>query len=151
MTPPETIGLVALGIAGFVALWLANCALISRISRWQRLASEFRVSPGSDLAPQIRPYVAWMRFHVRYDNVMHIDGDPEGLSLSVMFLFNFQHPPLRIPWDQIEVQNFTFLGLFSGMKLLLGREARIPLSFYNREARELVAQYANRSLLQNQS
>ncbi len=53
----------------------------------------------------------------------------------------FAIPPLFIPWDQIQYSEKKSFRFFTKRTLILGREARIPLSFYNREARELIGRY----------
>jgi hypothetical protein len=76
-----------------------------------------------------------------YGNVIGLDCQTLGLSLSVLAIFRFRHPPLLIPWDQIESRQYDSFWIFPTTTLLLGRDAKIPLTFYRREARELVARY----------
>lgn len=43
----------------------------------------------------------------------------EGLGISVLFLFRPFHPPLFIPWDQINIGERSRLLLFEGQELII--------------------------------
>jgi hypothetical protein len=136
----QTAAVIATSVLGFVALWLAVSAVVSLIGGWTRLASEFRAERHST-APRIRLGSARMRFGTHYGHVIGLDCQTPGLSLSALPIFRFRHPPLFIPWDQIETTHYKSFWIFPTTTLFLGSEARIPLTFYNREARELVTRY----------
>lgn len=140
MSALSTAGLVIACIGGFIAIWLLACALIALIGGWTRLAEDFR-SEGHACPPRVLLGGAYMRFITHYSNVIRISGGSDGLALSVLLPFGFCHPPLLIPWDQIEAQEFKSLGIFPAMKLLLGRDAHIPLTFYSSAAREVIASH----------
>jgi hypothetical protein len=85
----------------FPILWLGITALISVISGYGALARKY---PGQ---PQLPPG-AWTNqtgsFGTsRYKKTLTIGVTPEGLFLWVMFLFRFQHPPIFVPWNEVEV------------------------------------------------
>jgi hypothetical protein len=140
MTPLQTTATVAMSVLGFVTLWLVVTAMVSFIGGWTRLASEFRAEPNTTPS-RVRLGRAQMRFGTGYGNVIGLDCQTLGLSLSVLAIFRFRHPPLLIPWDQIESRQYDSFWIFPTTTLLLGRDAKIPLTFYRREARELVARY----------
>jgi hypothetical protein len=69
--------------------------------------------------------------------------------LSVFFLFRFRHPPLLIPWTEIDAEQRKAFWRFTAMTLYLGREAQVPLTFYNQKARELVASFLKSPMRSN--
>lgn len=138
------IAVIATSVTAFAAIWLAASYLIAWASGWSRLASEFRAASNTTV-PRIRLGTASMRFGAHYGHIVGLDCQTSGLSLSVLPLFHFCHPPLLIPWNQIEAEEFKSFFFFTATRLTLGREAQIPFTFYNREARELVVRYTRRS------
>jgi hypothetical protein len=152
MTGWERGLIIVASAAGLVIFWfLIFCgvsALASFIGGWDCLAEEYRVDLNKT-ATRIRLGYAWMRMGTHYNGVIGMDCQPNGLSLSVLWLFRFRHPPLFIPWDQIQYSESKSLFFFTKGTLILDREARIPLSFYNREARELVARYTAQRMPQS--
>lgn len=131
---------VAASAAGFVIVWFGVAALASFIGGWDRLAEKYRAAPNTS-GSRIRLGNSWLRLGTNYNSVIGLDCQTKGLSLSVLWLFRFRHPPLFVPRDQIRYSQGKSLFFFTKGRLILGGDARIPLSFYNREARELVARY----------
>ena len=86
----------------FAAFWSCVCTVLGLASGWQRLAGRFRAH-----GPAPRP-LAPARFVlgtlglVAYRGVLSLDGSTDGLGVSVMILFRPGHPPLRVPWGQVE-------------------------------------------------
>jgi hypothetical protein len=60
----------------------------------------------------------------------------DALFLSVFFLFRIGHPPLRIPWSEIQFSNTTFF-LRPYVVVTLGSEEQIPIRIPLRMARNL--------------
>jgi hypothetical protein len=63
---------------------------------------------------------------VGYNNVLTVASDSEGIYLGVLFLFRIAHPPLFIPWSEIEIETPQKKFFVSVQKLRLGPD-RIPL------------------------
>jgi hypothetical protein len=82
----------------FPALWCAITWLLSRVSGWQRLAEAFpaRTEP-SGRRIIASGTVGW----VGYRGCLYVHVAPEGIFLSVMWLFSLGHRPLFIPWKAI--------------------------------------------------
>jgi len=60
----------------------------------------------------------------------------EGLYLSVLLLFRVGHPPLCIPWKEIQISRTKhFWSRF--VVLMLGNSERIPMRISERMARNL--------------
>src|SRR5689334_126791 len=91
--------LIPLGFVIFFPLfWMAIGVLIS-LSGWHSLAAQY---------PQPRPfagqYATFRSGNVgisRYNHVLKVGADSDGLWLAVIFLFRVGHPPLFFPWDEL--------------------------------------------------
>lgn len=62
-----------------------------------------------------------------YNNCVNFGADQTGLYMAVFPLFRFGHPPLFIPWSEIQVVSGNQGLIFKKRKLLLGRQELIPL------------------------
>lgn len=135
----EVVALIAGAIAALLAVWVTLLPLIAWFSGWRRLAEEFRASP--DTRGRIVLGTAAMRYGAHYSGVILLDGRATGLVLSVRRPFRLAHPPLLIPWTQVAAEFMRVLWMIPAARLELGREARIPLTFYNGSARELITRF----------
>src|SRR6185312_6478184 len=116
----------ALLVIWFAAVWCLACVSLSRANAWRQLSRHFRTQ-----APF--PAARWtfqsgyMRYRVRMGNVLTVGADCHGLYLAVLPLFRLGHPPLLIPWSEIEVSRTRIL--FRDMvRFELGKELGVPLS-----------------------
>jgi hypothetical protein len=124
--------------AGFAFLALI-CFLNSLLSGWHLLASRFCAqSEPYDQTLSAGPYfyTVYMRFWTHYSNIITLIAVEDALYLSVMFSFRVGHPPLRIPWNEIEFsQTRRFWWRYA--VLTLGEEEKIPMRISMRLARKL--------------
>lgn len=109
----------------FPIFWSGVVALIGLLSGWTALGRAYRARTPvrGDLAGTVR--VGW----ARYNNVVRMDGGPEGLGLDVFVLFRPGHPPLRIPWDEVAVVGHGRHLFWSFVELRVGRakvRLRVP-------------------------
>jgi hypothetical protein len=139
VTAPQVAALVAGLIAACVAVWATILPFAAWFGGWRRLAEEFAAEPNT--RGRILLGTATMRYGAHYGNIIRIDCRTNGLVLSVIRLFRLAHSPLLIPWSQVVAEPTKVLWIFPATRLELGRDAQIPLTFYSREARELVAQF----------
>jgi len=95
----------------FAGMWCAVCLLISVAGGWRRLARTYPAPPGK---PEGRKFsgqsggFGWCN----YNRCLTIHTSPEGLRLSIMFLFRLGSPPILIPWGEIrncEVKRFLWI------------------------------------------
>jgi hypothetical protein len=88
----------------FVGMWLLVTGVLSRVSGWASLATEFRVTQpiSGENFRFVSGSVGKKGFPVSYRNCMSVSVGERGLGLSLLFLFRFQSPPLFIPWSQVE-------------------------------------------------
>jgi hypothetical protein len=73
------------------------------------------------------------RYWVDYTNLVWVAAEEDALHLSIVFPF---HPPLCIPWDEIEANRTKFLWR-NYLVLSLGSEERIPMRVSESTAKKL--------------
>jgi hypothetical protein len=87
----------------FVAAWVGISYLVAYAGGWAKLAELYPDQSNSFDGATFRFRSGTMRSAARYDNVLTIGANSRGLYLGVIFLFRAGHPPLFIPWNEIEV------------------------------------------------
>jgi hypothetical protein len=97
----------------FLSIWLLVAAIGSFIGGWHSLAATFRTHVPF-AGNQWKAQSAQMRVMAWYSRCLTFGSSREGLYLSIMSLFRFMHPPLLIPWSEIEVQ--TKVLAFRGVR-----------------------------------
>lgn len=140
---PSTSGdslAILLGIAlFFVAFWCAVCFLISLITGWFALGRRFkRQSEPYGETKTAGPffYTVYMRLWSHYSSTIRLSAASDALYASVLFLFRMGHPPLRIPWDEIQFGRAKFF-FRTYVVLTLGNQEKIPMRISQRMARNL--------------
>jgi hypothetical protein len=130
----------SLGIALFCIIVV--CAvnfLISLQSGWFSLGRRFkRQSNPYGETKTAGPffYTAYMRFWTKYSSVIRLTAAGDALYLSVLFPLRIAHPPLRIPWSEVQLGR-TKRFFRSYIVLTLGNEEKIPMRVSLRMARNL--------------
>lgn len=121
------------------AIWCISSYVVSLFSGWHALATRFRAQsepagPMETAGPFF--YTIYLRSWTHYNSVVRVTAAQDALYLSVLVLFRFAHPPLRIPWEEI---TFSRARRFwrDYVVLTLGREERVPLRISERMARKL--------------
>jgi hypothetical protein len=109
----------------FVTLWLAVGATISFVGGWFSLSKPYRARVPFNGAKWGRQS-GQMRWLAKYNNVLTIGANQEGLYLASMFLFRLMHPPLLIPWGDIKVRRSKG-WFFEYVTFTMGQELAIPL------------------------
>src|SRR5579859_142599 len=84
--------------------WLIGSILGSLAGGWFTLSLRFssHAKPCGEVHI-VRPFLSpvYFRYWVHVDGVRMIAAE-DALYLSVIFLFRLGHPPLRIPWNEIQ-------------------------------------------------
>jgi hypothetical protein len=117
---------LAFGLADFVFLWLVVSVVLSYTGGWAALARKFR-SQATFNGSKWRGESGYMRGIAHYNHCLVIGANPEGLYLSVFFLFRVSHPPLLIPWNEVTFSK-SRVFFVAMVCLQLGREHPVPLS-----------------------
>ena len=77
-----------------------------------------------------------MRWIAGYGNCLTVGASPDGFYLAISPLFRFRHPPLLIPWTEVEITRRKLL-FFRYVRFGLGREVKIPLYLRERLAERI--------------
>jgi hypothetical protein len=121
MTSPVQI-LLYIGIAiamplVFVGFWMGVCWLLALVGGWRTLAARYRMHDEQKPTTQS---TSGMLGLVSYNGVLQVGASNIGLDLRVMALFRAGHPPLRIPWTDIRVEDERAGLLGAQTRLRLG-------------------------------
>jgi hypothetical protein len=104
---PLTNPVLFLGL--FSTVWCAVCVVMATIGGWRRLAESYRAIDEFD-GERWRFRSARMGW-VGYNNCLTFGVNATGLYLAVLFPFRLGHPPLLIPWSEIDVsEQKTWVG-----------------------------------------
>ena len=109
--------------------WLAIQVLEGYASGWLELSRRFRrhrepFGSARSVGPTL--YAAFLRCWSDYSSVLRITAAEDALYLSSMFYFRLCHPPLRIPWSEVQL-SVCKRRFSSYVVLTLGCNERIPL------------------------
>ena len=121
---------ICLAIAVFVGLWFLACRAISSLSGWKALATRYPLRG----APRGRRF--WMQSgrvgKAYYKNCLVVRSATDGLYLAMLFIFRPGHPPIFIPWEEIEVKESSGKGIFGVVTCEVGKPAISGLSLAKR-------------------
>jgi hypothetical protein len=111
MDDPQTLPLwfIPLFPVLFVGLFLAVIGGLAELGGWTELARLYAEPPGLVRAP-VRSFRmasldlrrGWFPLPTNYGNCIVLEVAQAGLHLRTWRLLRFGHPPLLIPWGQIE-------------------------------------------------
>ena len=128
MNATETGVLVAGGCVVFAALvWCAVLALSSWASGWRRLARAY--GNPSLVAGAPTRFLSARIGHVEYSGILNAGAGDFGFALVPVRMFRPFHPPLFIPWTEMETEPLADT-LSSGVRLAFPsvRGARLYIS-----------------------
>lgn len=111
----------------FTALWCLILWLIALTGGWRKLAGRYRQL--GDFQAQVLRYQSARLNWSNYSNILRIGLSDRGLNLSPMVLFRPFHPPLFIPWEEIEAQPFQ-RALWTGYQLCFRSVPGVRLELY---------------------
>lgn len=122
-----------------VGIFCAVCFLSSLLTGWHALAKRFRAESepyGVTKSAGPFPYTVYTRWLSHYSFIIRMTAAEDGLYLSVIFLLRVGHPPLRVPWNEVQIQRTKwFWQRF--ILLTLGTQERIPMRISERMAGNL--------------
>ena len=95
-----TYGLAAVLL---VSAWATLCLVLARRSGWTKLAAAYGGKTRADSTPRRWQTVRLMPADQLYPYCMTIRLTIDGLYLVPSRLCRFGHPPLLVPWDDIEI------------------------------------------------
>lgn len=111
--------------------------VISRVSGWKTLADAFpekHFHPDGVWSWQCLRFGSWCG----YNNIVTVMANQEGLHLSLPFLFSRGHPPIFIPWQEMEITEEPVLfGLLTAFRLGFPRFPACSIAISSRLFTEL--------------
>jgi hypothetical protein len=128
-----------LAILFFVAFWVFISFLTSFISGWYLLSKRFRAqSEPYGVTRSAGPFFSnvYMRYWQHYGGVIRLTAADDALYISAVFLIRIGHPPLCIPWKEIQFGSLKRWWR-SYVVLTLGNQEQVPLRIPERMARKL--------------
>ena len=125
--------------ATVVCIFCGVSYLSSLLTGWHSLGARFRAEsePYGDVrAAGPFPYTIYMGFWAHYSGCIRMRAAEDGLYLSVIFFLRIGHPPLRIPWNEIQFSRTKYFWR-RYVVLTLGDEEKIPMRISQRMAAKL--------------
>lgn len=127
--PSATIVLISV-LAG--SLLYAIFFVISQLGGWASLARRFKAE-GPFIGERWNWQSAQFRGWCNYNNSLSIGANPNALYMAAIVPFRLFHPPLIIPWPEIEVETGKmFFGLCDTARFRIGIEERITVRVYGK-------------------
>ncbi len=94
--------IVPLVVLGFVAFWSFVVWLIAAFGGWSRLAKHYR-DFDNYYGRKLRGKSGRLNAS-SYSGILIFGADFTGMYLAVNFMFRIGHPPLFIPWNDIQIE-----------------------------------------------
>jgi hypothetical protein len=123
-SPMNLHNLAAFILFAVVVFLTANVA-VSRMSGWGRLARAYEFRSEFD-GEKRRFQSAWMNFGMRYGNCLTFGANRQGLYLGTWPFALPGHPPLLIPWSEIQAQPWKSIWM-RGTELRFRQAASVPV------------------------
>lgn len=111
----------------------------SVLSGWHTLSKRFRAESepyGVTKSAGPFPYTVYTRYWSHYSFIIRMTAAEDALYLSVLLILRIGHPPLRIPWNEIQLSKTTYF-MRPLILLTLGEQERIPMRISTRMAGKL--------------
>lgn len=132
----ETGGSPLQFIAALLCVWIAVCYAISYCGGWWALSRGYPSKAG-EIRKRWSFQSGMMRRMTGYGGCLNFGATDRELTLSVLFLFRPGHPPLQIPWEDIEMTRYKPWMMTSRIRLSFRKAPDVPLIIRNGLAREI--------------
>ena len=122
-----------------VSIFCSVCYLSSVLTGWHTLSKRFRAESepyGATRSAGPFPYTVYTRYWSHYSFIIRMTAAEDALYLSVLLILRIGHPPLRIPWNEIQLSKTTYF-MRPLILLTLGEQERIPMRISERMAGKL--------------
>jgi len=113
----------------FAALWCFILWGISRTCGWRRLAERF--GDTSSFHGEITRFCSARIGFANYTGALRVGATDLGLYLAPMRFFRPFHPPLLIPWTEVEA-DAREARTWRGLRLAFPSVRRVSVVFYGR-------------------
>jgi hypothetical protein len=135
-----TVGIVAAFCIFFPLLWTGIVMFLSRASGWHGLAQRFAcpVAPAGETHSAQSAMFGW----ARYKSTVTVTIADQGVHLALFFLFKMGHPPILIPWSEIESAETSSYLFFKTTRLKL--RSGVTIDVWGGSAEPLKAAFEKR-------
>jgi hypothetical protein len=86
-----------------ICLWIGVSFMVSLVGGWFELGRAYRANKPFQ-GQKWRFQDAQLRLLMRYNKILTVGANGEGLYLAMFLLFAAGHPPLFIPWQDVSVR-----------------------------------------------
>lgn len=108
--------------AVFMAFWFLLVFSMGRLGKWGQLAEKYETT--TLFSGQRYMMQSAIIGRMRYRNALTFGANEKGVYLAIFVLFRMGHPPLFIPWSDIQTTETT-VTVFK-MKVIEFTFARVP-------------------------
>ncbi len=134
---------VFLPLVLFPLFWVLVLWLIAEFG-WAKIARRYPLR-GTYHGPVSTFESGVIGYGARYNGVLAVGWGEQGLFLHVFVLFRIHHPPLLIPWEEIEEAIFDRYWFTDRLRLRM-RESDVPtVTLYSGVARLVLEAYQRES------
>jgi hypothetical protein len=142
-TDPDTLGITIMGgvFILFPLLWIFVCYVLSWSGGWRKLAKRFRATELKGEPHYLEGAIVGrigLFGGASYRGCLTIRIHPEGLGLSVWFIFRAGHPPLFIPWKELRFIGEEKFFWFRFSKYQVGDPKITYILFYSKGTEEQI-------------
>lgn len=128
----------------FIGLWLFISLFISLLSGWWSLSQNYRFR-GKFIGKKFYMKSLRMRFMSHYNSCVNIGVNSDGLYFSVFPFFRFAHPPLFIPWYDVQnIEETKDLFIFKFYKIRFKQNPGITMTIGKRLGDKIFNDYRNK-------
>ena len=100
---PAIVALIVF-VPVFLAIWTFATMSIAVVSGWRELARAYRAERPIIATAEWRNRRGRMRYGSAYKGCLNIAANAMGMQLSLWSIFRPGHPPLFIPWTDIQTE-----------------------------------------------
>jgi len=138
--------ILPLVIVALVLLWLGVTLALSHVGGWSVLAESYPARPQPAVTDLGTASLMLDRgfMVVKYNRSVHLTLSPEGLGMETYGLFHRGHPPVLIPWAEVESCERQRL-LFGEAVALTLRSHKVNILINGPEAEAVLAAWAGHS------
>ncbi len=130
MPQPLSTGMVIALIVVLVIAWcmffIAVIRFAGRVGGWFQLAQFYALDDEDIEGERFRFKSVGMRRAVNYGGIAEFIVTPRGLCIKIAKPFRFGHPPLLLPWDQMNVRQGSAL-LMNTIFIEMEKAPQLPL------------------------
>jgi hypothetical protein len=103
VSAPLLVGLIIAGvIGGFLIIWVSIVNYVGSVSGWKTLAKNY--PNNAQITSGQKTPVGFAMFNTTNyrGGALSLEALPEGLRLTALSIFKIGHPPILIPWSELE-------------------------------------------------